>query len=233
MEHFENGTVGLNISGYIPQVINYSEVTVKLFYKYTTYRPFMIDWSMEYCQAHRVGKYNPSTALVMKIVEESLPELYYPCPHGCIETPYKYTHLNYCKMEQFENGTIGLNFSVYAPQVINYGVITAKVFYKYTTYRPFMIDWSMEYCQAYRTKKYSPSTAVVMNIVQESVPYLYSPCPHGNRTYNVLWLFEPRYIPETLPSGDYRLDIYIRDSTNTVMFALQVFGSVRKQGLIG
>uniref|UniRef100_A0A182NRB4 Uncharacterized protein n=1 Tax=Anopheles dirus TaxID=7168 RepID=A0A182NRB4_9DIPT len=307
MVQFPNGTIGLNVSVHIPIVLNYFEINAKVFYKYSTYRPFMIDWSIEMCQAIRVGKFNPATAFVMKVAEKSVPEYYHPCPHGnrtyktfwiiepsyipdtlpsgdyrvdiffrdatfskllsvqvycairkqgliaqlsrnvrkanishtlritkmqCIGTPYKHTYLHYCQMEQFENGTVGANISIHAPQVINYGEISAKLFYKYTTYRPFMIDWSMEYCQAYRVGKFNPSTALVMTIIKESLPAIYYPCPHGNRTYNIFWMLEPKFIPRALPSGDYRLDVYIRDSTNTNMFALQVFGVVRKQGLL-
>uniref|UniRef100_A0A182S8H0 Uncharacterized protein n=1 Tax=Anopheles maculatus TaxID=74869 RepID=A0A182S8H0_9DIPT len=151
----------------------------------------------------------------------------------CIEAPYKLTHLERCKMEQFANGTVGLNISLHAPTLFNYMEISAKTYYKYTTYRPFMIDWSMEYCQAARVGKFNPPTALVMRIIEESLPEFYYPCPHGNRTYNSFWLLEPKFIPDALASGNYRLDIYFRDSAQVVEFAVQVFGVVRKQGLIG
>uniref|UniRef100_A0A182V946 MD-2-related lipid-recognition domain-containing protein n=1 Tax=Anopheles merus TaxID=30066 RepID=A0A182V946_ANOME len=151
----------------------------------------------------------------------------------CIEAPYKRTHLNYCKMIQFPNGTVGLNTSVTIPQVLNYFEVTAKLYYKYKTYRPFMIDWSIELCQAERIGKFNPSTALVMRIIEESVPEFYYPCPHGNRTYATLWMFEPSYIPSTLPSGDYRLDVFFRDSTRSIIYAIQMYCSMRKQGLLG
>uniref|UniRef100_A0A240PK09 MD-2-related lipid-recognition domain-containing protein n=1 Tax=Anopheles christyi TaxID=43041 RepID=A0A240PK09_9DIPT len=151
----------------------------------------------------------------------------------CIEAPYKRTHLNYCKMAKFPNGTVGLNTSVTIPQVLNYFEVTAKLYYKYKTYRPFMIDWSIELCQAERIGKFNPSTALVMKIIEESVPEFYYPCPHGNRTYATFWMFEPSYIPSTLPSGDYRLDIFFRDSTRSIIYAIQMYASMRKQGLIG
>uniref|UniRef100_A0A182W2I1 MD-2-related lipid-recognition domain-containing protein n=1 Tax=Anopheles minimus TaxID=112268 RepID=A0A182W2I1_9DIPT len=151
----------------------------------------------------------------------------------CIEAPYKLSHLDYCYMVQLPNGTVGLNVSVHVPIVLNYFEITAKVYYKYTTYRPFMIDWNIELCQADRIGKFSPSTALVMKIMRESIPEFYYSCPHGNRTYATVWMFEPDYIPSTLPSGDYRLDVYFRDSTRSILFALQMFCSMRKQGLIG
>uniref|UniRef100_A0A9I3FGJ9 Uncharacterized protein n=1 Tax=Anopheles epiroticus TaxID=199890 RepID=A0A9I3FGJ9_9DIPT len=97
----------------------------------------------------------------------------------CIEAPYKRSHLNYCKMIQLANGTVGLNTSVTIPHVLNYFEVTAKLYYKYKTYRPFMIDWSIELCQAERIGKFNPSTALVMKIIEESVPEFYYPCPHG------------------------------------------------------
>uniref|UniRef100_A0A182SCB9 Uncharacterized protein n=1 Tax=Anopheles maculatus TaxID=74869 RepID=A0A182SCB9_9DIPT len=97
----------------------------------------------------------------------------------CVDAPYKRSHLNYCHMVQFANGTVGLNTSVTIPIVLNYFEVIVKVYYKYTTYRPFMIDWSIELCQADRIGKYSPSTALVIKIIEESVPEFYYPCPHG------------------------------------------------------
>uniref|UniRef100_A0A182Y6N9 Uncharacterized protein n=1 Tax=Anopheles stephensi TaxID=30069 RepID=A0A182Y6N9_ANOST len=151
----------------------------------------------------------------------------------CVRTPYKYTIVNHCTMEQFPNGTVGLHISVHIPVVMNYIEISAKAYYKYTTYRPFMIDWSIEYCRAARVGNFNPTTAVVMKVVEESMPDFYYPCPHGNRTYTVFWLLPAKFIPESMPSGDYRLDIYYRDSANTIFFALEMYGAVRKQGIIG
>uniref|UniRef100_A0A182W2H9 Uncharacterized protein n=1 Tax=Anopheles minimus TaxID=112268 RepID=A0A182W2H9_9DIPT len=274
MVQLQNGTVGLNVSVTMPNVLNYVEITAKLFYKYTTYRPFMIDWNIEFCQTYRTGKFNPSGALVLKIVEETLPNYYYSCPHGlhicvlvsqysmgrmmsrtvslllccvltqvfiailshgakqlnkkiaigninrtvrvnkmlCINTPYKHTFLKHCEMEQFANGTVGLHISVHIPIVLNYVEVIAKSYYKYTTYQPFLIDWNMEYCQAARVGKFNPSHALVMKIIEETLPDFYYPCPHGNRTYTVFWLLPARLLPQSLPSGNYRLDIFYRDS---------------------
>uniref|UniRef100_A0A182QQG3 MD-2-related lipid-recognition domain-containing protein n=1 Tax=Anopheles farauti TaxID=69004 RepID=A0A182QQG3_9DIPT len=151
----------------------------------------------------------------------------------CIDAPYKLTHLNYCKMVQFPNGTVGLNTSVHIPIVLNYFEVTVKVYYKYTTYRPFMIDWSIELCQAERIGKFNPTTAIVMKIIEDSVPEFYYPCPHGNRTYATFWTFEPSYIPATLPSGNYRLDVFFRDATFSKLYAIRMECVMRRQGLIG
>uniref|UniRef100_A0A240PMV8 MD-2-related lipid-recognition domain-containing protein n=1 Tax=Anopheles christyi TaxID=43041 RepID=A0A240PMV8_9DIPT len=151
----------------------------------------------------------------------------------CIDTPYKYSTLTHCEMEQFRNGTVGLHISVDIPIVINYLAVSAKVFYKYTSYRPFMIDWTLEYCRAARVGTFNPTNALIMKVIEESMPDFYYPCPHGNRTYTIFWLLEPKFIPQTLPSGDYRLDIFYRDSTNTNLFAMQMYGAVRRQGIVG
>uniref|UniRef100_A0A9I3FGL6 Uncharacterized protein n=1 Tax=Anopheles epiroticus TaxID=199890 RepID=A0A9I3FGL6_9DIPT len=97
----------------------------------------------------------------------------------CIDAPYKRTHLNYCKMVQFPNGTVALNTSVTLPMVINYAEIVAKLFYKYKTYRPFMVDWTIEYCQAARKGNLNPTATIMMKIVENSMPDFYYPCPHG------------------------------------------------------
>uniref|UniRef100_A0A240PLN4 Uncharacterized protein n=1 Tax=Anopheles christyi TaxID=43041 RepID=A0A240PLN4_9DIPT len=151
----------------------------------------------------------------------------------CAHTPYKYTQLHYCFMEQLSNGSVGLNISITIPVEINYLGIQTKLFYKYTTYRPFMIDWSMEYCQAARNGHYSPTTGLMMKIMEETLPDFYYPCPHGNRTYITFWMFEPKYIMQSIPSGDYRMDVFFRDSADENLVAMQLFGTVRKQGLLG
>ncbi|XP_053679884.1 uncharacterized protein LOC128730825 [Anopheles nili] len=151
----------------------------------------------------------------------------------CVDLPYQRTHLNICKMERLSNGTVGLNVSIDVPTSVNYFVIFVKLHYKYTTYRPFMIDWSMEYCQAYRAGKYNPTNAILLNIIAHTVPKYYLPCPHGNRTYSSVWFLNPKLIPSTIPSGDYRLDVSIRDSSNITLFSGQAYGSVRRQGIVG
>uniref|UniRef100_A0A182MGV6 MD-2-related lipid-recognition domain-containing protein n=1 Tax=Anopheles culicifacies TaxID=139723 RepID=A0A182MGV6_9DIPT len=151
----------------------------------------------------------------------------------CINTPYKHTFLKNCEMEEFPNGTVGLHISVHIPNVINYVEVIVKAYYKYTTYQPFMIDWNMEYCQAARVGRFNPSHALVMKIIEETLPEFYYPCPHGNRTYTVFWLLPARLLPQSLPSGDYRLDIFYRDSSKTDMFAMQMFAGVRRLGFIG
>uniref|UniRef100_A0A9I3FGW7 Uncharacterized protein n=1 Tax=Anopheles epiroticus TaxID=199890 RepID=A0A9I3FGW7_9DIPT len=97
----------------------------------------------------------------------------------CIDTPYKHSTLKHCAMEQFPNGTVGLHISVDIPIVLNYIAISAKVHYKYVTYQPFMIDWSMEYCRAARVGQLNPTNAVIMKVIEESLPDFYYPCPHG------------------------------------------------------
>uniref|UniRef100_A0A2C9GP98 Uncharacterized protein n=1 Tax=Anopheles arabiensis TaxID=7173 RepID=A0A2C9GP98_ANOAR len=151
----------------------------------------------------------------------------------CTNTPYKLSQLHLCRMEQLPNGTVALNISLDVRPVLNYLEITAKLFYKYTTYRPFMIDWSIELCQAYRMGGINPSSALVLKIIETTVPNIYYACPHGNRSYSVLWYFNPKFIPDKLPSGDYRLDIVFRDTSNTVLISMQMYAAMRKQGLIG
>ncbi|XP_053667459.1 uncharacterized protein LOC128717808 [Anopheles marshallii] len=151
----------------------------------------------------------------------------------CINTPYKYTILKQCEMGQFPNGTVGLQISLDVPVVLNYVEINAKGYYKYRTYQPFMVDWTMEYCQAARSGVLNPTNALLMKFVEQTLPDFYYPCPHGNRTYTVFWLLPPKLLPQSLPSGDYRLDIFYRDSSRTDLFALQLYGAVRRLGIIG
>ncbi|XP_053667458.1 uncharacterized protein LOC128717807 [Anopheles marshallii] len=151
----------------------------------------------------------------------------------CVKTPYRNTQLHYCRMEQYPNGTTGLNVSATVPVVVNYATVAVKAFYKYTTYQPFMIDWCMEYCHAARNRNFNPSTAIIMKVIEGSLPQYSYPCPHGKQTYNAFWMLENRYLLQSLPSGNYRLDIDIKDSEDGYLFAMQLFGVIRRQGIVG
>ncbi|XP_053679872.1 uncharacterized protein LOC128730814 [Anopheles nili] len=151
----------------------------------------------------------------------------------CIGAPYKHTRLNHCKLEIFPNATTGVNISITVPMILNYVEISVQLFYKYNSYRPFMIDWSIEYCQAFRSERNIPSTALLLKVIAVTLSDFYYQCPHGNRTYYDVWMLDTKLIPPTIPSGDYRLDISLKDSSNIPLIRAQIFGAVRKHGIFG
>uniref|UniRef100_A0A1I8JSM5 MD-2-related lipid-recognition domain-containing protein n=1 Tax=Anopheles albimanus TaxID=7167 RepID=A0A1I8JSM5_ANOAL len=153
--------------------------------------------------------------------------------YQCIGTPYQKTTLHYCNTLRVPNGTTYLNASLHVPYRLTFINIAVKTYYKYTTYKPFIVDWKIEVCQAMRARRYNPMAQVVAKVFKETIPSMYYPCPHGNTTYTVVWALDAKYYPKSIPSGDYRIDISFKDAENITIYAMQVYATMRKQGLIG
>ncbi|KFB46049.1 AGAP013113-PA-like protein [Anopheles sinensis] len=296
MGTFPNKTVFINASLHVPMPLNYILLSAKLFYKYTAYHPFMVDWNIEVCKAIKYpNRQNLITKIAMKIAEDSVPHMLYNCPHGnrtysavwlypskfifttipsgdyrldlrfsdrdeetllalqtfmvsetnathqlrvtkiqCVDVPYKRTKLNYCRMGTFPNNTVFINASLDVPMPLNYILLSAKLFYKYTAYHPFMVDWNIEICRTLRyPKRQTVIAKVAMKMIIDTLPHFAYNCPHGNRTYSSVWMYPSKFIFKTVPSGDYRLDIRLSDRDEETLFAIQTFMAVRKQGIIG
>uniref|UniRef100_A0A1I8JSP4 MD-2-related lipid-recognition domain-containing protein n=1 Tax=Anopheles albimanus TaxID=7167 RepID=A0A1I8JSP4_ANOAL len=153
--------------------------------------------------------------------------------YQCIGTPYQKTTVHYCNTLRVSNGTTYLNVSIHVPNKLNFINIAVKMYYKYLTYRPFMLDWNLEACHAMRTRRINPIEQVVVKLFEETIPSMYYPCPHGNKTYTILWALDAKYSPKSMPSGDYRIDISFKDRDNVILLAFQAYAAMRRQGLIG
>uniref|UniRef100_A0A182P3T3 MD-2-related lipid-recognition domain-containing protein n=1 Tax=Anopheles epiroticus TaxID=199890 RepID=A0A182P3T3_9DIPT len=150
----------------------------------------------------------------------------------CVGTPYQRSSINYCKTIVRRNKPTILNVSVVVPEVLNYIWVKVKVFYKFSTYQPFLIDAEQEGCEYIRNRPLIPLADYIYEIVQQSVPDLSTPCPHGNRTYNIVWWLEERHTPRSIPAGDYRLDVQFVAQDKVLMFAAETYFSVRRAGVI-
>uniref|UniRef100_A0A182JHY3 Uncharacterized protein n=1 Tax=Anopheles atroparvus TaxID=41427 RepID=A0A182JHY3_ANOAO len=185
---------------------------------------------------------NLITSTVLKVLVGTVPQVFYMCPHGgdtnathnsrvtkiqCVDMPYKRTKLNYCLMGTFSNQTNFLNASLDVPMPLNFLLLTTKLFYKYRTYRPFMIDWSVELCQALRApQRRNLITNMVIKVIADTLPQFLYKCPHGNRTYTTTWLYPSKFVLTTVPSGEYRLDMRFLHKDEMTLFALQLFLSI-------
>uniref|UniRef100_A0A182NRC0 Uncharacterized protein n=1 Tax=Anopheles dirus TaxID=7168 RepID=A0A182NRC0_9DIPT len=263
----------LNVSVHVPEVLNYIWVTVKLYYKFRTFQPFLIDMEQEGCEYMKNRPVIPLTDYIYEIFQKSVPDLSSPCPHGnktynivwwleekytpksipagdyrldvqfiahdkaiiyantrstekpigrnttnnkpytiritkylCVELPYERTTVSYCKTLLRRNQPTVLNVSVHVPEVLNYILVTVKLYYKFRTFQPLLIDMEQEGCEYMRNRPIIPLTDYIYEIYQKSLPDLAKPCPHGNRTYNIVWWLEEKHTPKSMPAGDYRLD---------------------------
>uniref|UniRef100_A0A4Y0BEG1 MD-2-related lipid-recognition domain-containing protein n=1 Tax=Anopheles funestus TaxID=62324 RepID=A0A4Y0BEG1_ANOFN len=151
----------------------------------------------------------------------------------CVGTPYKRSRLNYCKTILRRNKPTLLNVSVTVPEVLNYIWVVVKVHYKFSTYQPFLIDMEEEACGYMKNRPVIPQTDYIFDTFVKSVPALSAPCPHGNRTYNIVWWLEERLTPRSIPAGEYRLDFKFVAKDNVTIFASETYVMVRRSGIIG
>uniref|UniRef100_A0A182QZL0 Uncharacterized protein n=1 Tax=Anopheles farauti TaxID=69004 RepID=A0A182QZL0_9DIPT len=118
----------------------------------------------------------------------------------CVGIPYERTTVNYCKTVLRRNQPTILNVSVNVPEVLNYIWVTVKLYYKFRTFQPFLIDMEQEGCEYIKNRPVIPLTDYIYEIFQKSVPDLSSPCPHGNKTYKIETEFKEEYAPKSVPA---------------------------------
>uniref|UniRef100_A0A182W0R3 MD-2-related lipid-recognition domain-containing protein n=1 Tax=Anopheles minimus TaxID=112268 RepID=A0A182W0R3_9DIPT len=174
-----------------------------------------------------------STDTLFQERNETKPYTFKILKYICIGTPYKRSRLNYCKTVLRRNKPTLLNVSVTVPEVLNYIWVEVKVHYKFSTYQPFLIDMEQEACGYIKHRPVIPLTDYIFDTFVKSVPALSAPCPHGNRTYNIVWWLEERLTPRSIPAGEYRLDLKFVAKDNVTIFASETYVMVRRSGIIG
>uniref|UniRef100_A0A4Y0BK84 Uncharacterized protein n=1 Tax=Anopheles funestus TaxID=62324 RepID=A0A4Y0BK84_ANOFN len=172
----------------------------------------------------------------------------------CIDTPYKESMLHYCKSIPRRNAPTMISMAIDVPKLYNDIVVKVQLFYKFSTYQPFLVTMEGRACELIRHPPQFGIQKYVYDIVEESVPELLDPCPTGvsnikkiscicisilfpvsllqNRTYNITWCFHDRYAPRNIPAGDYKLQFKLLSESNVIIFAMDVYFSVRNTGII-
>ncbi|KFB53970.1 AGAP013484-PA-like protein [Anopheles sinensis] len=150
----------------------------------------------------------------------------------CVGIPYKRTTVPYCKTILLRNKPAMFNVSVVVPEVLNYILVTMKLYYKYKTYQPFLIDLEQEGCAYMKNRPAIPLADYIYEIFKDAMPELAKPCPHGNRTYFITFLLEDRYSPNSMPAGDYRIDLKFMANDGVILFAVESYFSVRRSGVL-
>ncbi|XP_035782098.1 uncharacterized protein LOC118461178 [Anopheles albimanus] len=149
----------------------------------------------------------------------------------CIETPYQRSHLNYCRSQLRRNQPTLFNISVHVPERLDYMYIQVKTFYKYNTFQTFPVEVIVEVCSFLRNPSPDVISRHVLSVLIELMPAYAHHCPHGNVTYNVLFWLEERFLPKSMPAGDYRLDAWFRMHDNVTFFAYKVYITIRRKGV--
>uniref|UniRef100_A0A4Y0BNP1 Uncharacterized protein n=1 Tax=Anopheles funestus TaxID=62324 RepID=A0A4Y0BNP1_ANOFN len=173
----------------------------------------------------------------------------------CIDTPYKESTLHYCKSIPRRNAPTMISMAIDVPKLYNDIVVKVQLFYKFSTYQPFLITMEGKACEYIRHPPQFGIEKYVYDIMEESVPELLDPCPTGvsnikimiccvcisfltsvsvlqNRTYNVTWYLHDKFAPRNIPAGDYKLQFKLIVQPSITLFGMDVYGAVRNTGIV-
>ncbi|XP_050072162.1 uncharacterized protein LOC126560044 [Anopheles maculipalpis] len=154
----------------------------------------------------------------------------------CADTPYLETELLKCRSVSRRNLMPSIYVTIYVPKVYNYMMVQYTMYYKFQTYQPFLINGEFEVCDTlkdnYPGTLRDPLTTYALRILKQMIPKLVVPCPHGNQTYVVETVFEKEYAPQSIPAGDYRLDLRFAAKSNVTLLHLQGYFSARRKGIL-
>ncbi|XP_050088194.1 uncharacterized protein LOC126572708 [Anopheles aquasalis] len=230
--------------------LDYAYIQVKTYYKYTTFQTFPVETTVEN------ATYNVLFWLVERFLPKSMPAGDYRLDawfrmhdnvtvfandtkeftmrvsrYVCVETPYQRSHLNYCRSQLRRNQPTLFNISVHVPERLDYMYIQVKTYYKYNTFQTFPVEVVVEVCSFLRNPSPDVISRHILSVLIELMPAYAHHCPHGNVTYNVLFWLEERFLPKSMPAGDYRLDAWFRMHDNVTFFAYKVFITIRRKGV--
>uniref|UniRef100_A0A182IKS1 ZP domain-containing protein n=1 Tax=Anopheles atroparvus TaxID=41427 RepID=A0A182IKS1_ANOAO len=144
----------------------------------------------------------------------------------CVETPYEEGELLQCRTLLRRNKPTFFNISLRVPRVLNKIYFQVRTYYRYNTYELFPINLHVEVCEYFRNPSRDIFSRHLMSIMLEVIPKLIYYCPHGNRTYNVVYWLEDKFFPSSMPAGDFRMDVWFRSEQNKTFFAYQSYFSL-------
>ncbi|XP_050079875.1 uncharacterized protein LOC126567703 [Anopheles maculipalpis] len=152
--------------------------------------------------------------------------------YDCIDTPYKESTLYSCKSIPRRNAPTMVKVSINIPKIYDNVVVKVFLFYKFSTYQPFLISIEGNGCEFIRHPPQMSVEKYVYDIINETLPELLVPCPTGNRTYNLCWYLQERHAPKNIPPGEYKLQFKLVAQPDITLFGMDVYISVRNTGLV-
>uniref|UniRef100_A0A182M1I8 Uncharacterized protein n=1 Tax=Anopheles culicifacies TaxID=139723 RepID=A0A182M1I8_9DIPT len=111
-----------------------------------------------------------------------------------------------------------ISMSLNVPKIYDYVIVKVLLFYKFSTYQPFLFTIEGNACEFIRKPPKFSVEKHVYDVIQETVPVLLTPCPTGNNTYNITWYLQDRHAPKNLPAGDYKLQFKLIVRPNVTLF---------------
>lgn len=173
----------------------------------------------------------------------------------CVDMPYVETTVHECRVILRRNQRSLMSVSVYVPKLYNYLLLQVRLYYKFTTYQPLLLDVDFEGCSYVRQPVNDRNIDYFYRMLYNLLPGMVYPCPHGvsvialqnivllkkslqfydlqNRTYTALTEFKEEYAPKSIPAGEYRFDLRIASRVNVTLLRLQTYFTVRRRGILG
>ncbi|KAL9693909.1 hypothetical protein quinque_013194 [Culex quinquefasciatus] len=147
----------------------------------------------------------------------------------CVDQPYKYFELLTCSNRLMRNQPsetyfAGRFLTPQEPVFVRY-----KVYYRFRTYQPFLMDEWFNYCEVFdNSGNVSKVNRLWVGSLRTSIPNLPG-CPLQG-LLNVTYVINEAQFPPFLPAGEYRMDMKFYTAQNETLFAVQTFLSVRAKG---
>uniref|UniRef100_A0A4Y0BFR2 Uncharacterized protein n=1 Tax=Anopheles funestus TaxID=62324 RepID=A0A4Y0BFR2_ANOFN len=232
----------------VPKVYNYIMLQFRLYYKFTTFQPLLIDGQYEVCSYMRGFNSNPLDNYMYEVLKDLLPNTVYPCPHGnktyaersefkdeyapksvpaamlrctevlliitiflikwqyshgevvaneadlknktrpftirvtrliCKDTPYEETVVKECRAILRRNQRSLICVTIDLPKVYNYITLQFRLHYKFTTYKPLLIDGQREVCSYLNGSNTNPLENFIFAIVKQKLPHIDYSCRIG------------------------------------------------------
>uniref|UniRef100_A0A182Y1J0 MD-2-related lipid-recognition domain-containing protein n=2 Tax=Anopheles stephensi TaxID=30069 RepID=A0A182Y1J0_ANOST len=152
--------------------------------------------------------------------------------YDCIDTPYKESTLYTCKSIPRRNAPTMVNISINIHKIYDDVLVKVMLFYKFSTYQPFMISILGNGCEFIRHPPQVSVEKYVYDIINETLPELLVPCPTGNRIYNLSWYLQDRHAPKNIPPGDYKLQFKLIAQPDITLFGMEAYIAVRTVGVV-
>ncbi|XP_052892791.1 uncharacterized protein LOC128300673 [Anopheles moucheti] len=150
----------------------------------------------------------------------------------CIDTPYKESTLHSCKSIPRRNAPTMVHIIIHVPKLYDKILVKVMLFYKFSTYQPFLITIEGNACEYIRHPPQFGLEKHVYDIIEDTVPELLAPCPTGNHTYNITWYLQDRHAPKSIPAGEYKLQFKLIARHNVTIFAMDVYAVIHNIGIV-
>ncbi|KAL1399269.1 hypothetical protein pipiens_002230 [Culex pipiens pipiens] len=149
----------------------------------------------------------------------------------CVDQPYKYFELLTCTNRLIRNQPSQTHIVGRFRTLQDVVFCRYKVYYRFRTYQPFLIDEWFNYCDAYDNLDGVSSIGLLaIGGLKTTIPDLPG-CPFGGMI-NVTHTINEAQFPPFMPAGQYRMDMKFYNAQNETLFAVQTYLTVRAKGAV-